>query len=246
MSTLGQLFIFNSIVWVIIAVSFVLIKKKVKNQKTKDIIFIVMSIVTVIIHYSYLVLQLCRGEKPKIEPNLYTPFYACNVMMWCCTTVSFLMIIKKKNTKVYKFFTEFTAFVGVVCAFFGALVNANFFGNPNMKDYYVLRSLISHSTMLFCCIYLFAMGYIKIDMKHNMLSIVMGEVLMFICGLYSNLILPAGANSMLIERGFDNAFYWINFGGIIISTVGGSLVFFAIYDLIKKPKEERWYHNLWF
>ena len=83
-------------------------------------------------------------------------------------------------------------------------INENFLNNPNFLDYDIFKGLLSHSVMVFGCMYLFIMGYIKVNALNNTISAVFG-LLMFLCigmlvnGLYSIFGLDP-VNSMYLQE----------------------------------------------
>lgn len=183
------LFAFCIISFILINIGLRCSKKYIKKESTKNLIFIIVSVITVLIHYSGLLYHALTDGVIDIEDNLYLPVYPCNVIMWECTTISFLMTIKKTNTKIFNVFSEFVFYVGSVCAIIGLTANINFLNNPSLKDYDITRGLLSHVTLIFTCLYLNVMGYVKKDALNNLISLTIGFFIFLFCGLYSNVVI---------------------------------------------------------
>src|SRR5690606_33311645 len=83
--------------------------------------------------------------------NILFPIYFCNLTMYCLMICSFL----NPTTKGFKIFATFTAWGGI----FGSLISLfypdYYLNTPTLKDWGVLKSMLSHSTMLVGCLYLF-------------------------------------------------------------------------------------------
>ena len=79
-----------------------LINKKCKSEKSKYITLLILSMLTVICHYSSLVYHLFTPLTPmgflKSNPNLILPIYPCNVVMWLALVLG---ILKNKKTKFF-------------------------------------------------------------------------------------------------------------------------------------------------
>ena len=179
-----------------------------------------------------------------LEDNMVLPVYPCNVTMWLCTTLSFLMIIGKKHSKVFIHLAEFTFLGGSICGFVGMAFNINFLNVPSVNDFYVMKGLISHVPMEFCCVYLFVMGYVKIYTPRNMVSCIIGLVLFLLCAVYCKAVYkvtgfedvnPMFLNAPYAKYPFLN--FFTAFPIILILEFG----LLTLFERLKYPKEERWY-----
>ena len=90
------------------------------------------------------------------------PMYPCNIIMWMLLIAAFT---ENKKGRFFKLVAEFCFTIGTVCGAIGILLNMNFAANPTLLDYGVLKGLLSHSTMLFGCIYLFVGRYVRLNIS---------------------------------------------------------------------------------
>lgn len=236
------LFIFCLIAFSCIFVSLGLCKKYLKKEKSKDMVFIIVSILTVLIHYSGLVYHAFTDGEIDLENNLYLPVYPCNVIMWECTTISFLMLIKKKNSNLFNVFVDFVFLIGTVCGIVGLCANANFLNHPSLKDYDILRGLLSHVTLIFTCLYLNKMDYFKRNSINNFISITIGLCIFFFCGVYSNyvsaLLGDNDINSMYVKEPPLEQYPFINIYTVIPTFLLAYLIIIIIKEKKIKEKEE--------
>lgn len=216
----------------------------IKKDNHKDIILKTFAILTVVIHYSSLYVDFFTTGKAVLEEPMLLPIYPCNVAMWLLLICAFW---KNKKSKVFNYIAEFTFYLGVVGGIVGILFNEIYASTPNLAVYHTLKGFLSHSTMIFGCIYLLVGRYIKIRVK-NTLSVFIGLLFLLvdggvIIGLYrlANLTPP---NCMyLLSNPFPNL-SWFN--TYMIGVIGILLVFIitTIYEQCALPKEERWYVKL--
>ena len=225
----------------LIVLSIIAIRRYVHNEKIKNSIFIVMAIITVLLHYSGMFVHFYNGDF-FIEDNLFLPVYPCNVMMWVNFVLIFL--IGKKN-KAFKVLAEFAFWCGTTCGLIGLCFNKNFLNDPYFSHYDSLKGLLSHATMIFCTVYLGFCGYIKIRTLDNLKSLLIGAVILIICSLGSDFILEQigrePVNGMLLKPMEETPianFYLISFAGLIIY-----LTISTIYEAIVY-KEDVWYKTI--
>lgn len=210
----------------------------VKEKNTKNLILKIFAILTVILHYSDLFYGFfANGGEETISSTHILPMYPCNVVMWLLLAAS---LIKNKDSVIFRVIAEFCFYGGIVCGIVGILLNANFDSTPTLADYYVLKGLLSHSTMLFGCIYMLVGGFIKIRV-FNALSIAIGLASFVVCGLLVN-----GLYSIFNMESPDGMFLRSNpyfpVSPIILGVVA-VIVLFGVLALteLRLPKEERWY-----
>jgi len=218
----------------------------VKDQKYKNLILKISAILTVIIHYSTLYVDYFTTGSAEISSAMLLPIYPCNIAMWLLLIVAF---IKNKESKVFKILAEITFYLGIVGGIAGVALNEIYASNPNLADWDVMNGLLSHVTMLFGCIYLLVGGYIRIRVD-NMISIVLGLLLLFvdgwlIIGLYRAFSLDPPNSMYLLEPPLE-ALPWFNTYLIGLLAIVLFFTFTSIYELIRLPKEERWYNKLSF
>ena len=113
--------------------------KYVKEQKTKDLLIKISAVVTVIIHYSNLLVEYFQGGGDAyVENNHILPVYPCNILMWMLLILAFL---ENKKSPVYRFLAEFCFIVGTVCGIIGIVLNFNFDNTPTLADYSILSAI---------------------------------------------------------------------------------------------------------
>ena len=223
------------------AVLLFLASKKTKARDKRDLFLKLSAVLTVVIHESDLWVEyLCSGGNAYVGSTHIFPMYPCNIIMWMLLFVAFL---ENKEGRLFRLGAEFCFIVGAFAGAIGILLNENFAANPTLADYSVLKGLLSHSTMLFGCLYLYFGGYVRPGISST-LSLLFGFGIFVACGL--------GVNALFAAFGIESPDgIWI--GGVpyigVSSVVLGSLFValyfgaFALSDL-RRPREERWYCRL--
>lgn len=235
--------LFTTISFAIIAVLLILSNIFVKEKKNKKFILKLSAILTVIIHFSSLYVDFFSGREPDVEASMLLPLYPCNIAMWTLVIVAFM----KTEGKLFKYFCVVTFYLGIIGGVFGILVNEIYMNDPDLTDWFVLKGLLSHATMLFGCIYIAVAGFLKPRVS-NMGYVVLG-LLMLVAdgGLMILLHVICGQeprNSMyLLERPFE-ALPWINVVTIGIAAIVVIFTVLAIVEQIALKKEDRWYTKL--
>lgn len=225
----------------LIALGILIVKRYVHKEKTRNSIFIIMAVLTVLLHYSSMFVHFYNGDF-FIEDNMFLPVYPCNVMMWNNFILIFLIGKKKKAFVVL---SEFSFWCGSICGFIGLAFNKNFLNNPVFTDWDILKGLLSHITMLYCSIYLGALGYIKIKTINNLKSLGLGALILLVCSVVSDYILGLigrePVNGMLVKP-LESApivnFFTISILGAIIF-----LIITTIYETYVY-KNDAWYKKL--
>lgn len=219
----------------------VVFELKVKNQEQKNSILVFSAVITVIIHYSNIWVEYfaTKGQN-TVESNHILPVYPCNVVMWMLLACA---LIKDKKSVIFRLLSDFCFYGGIVCGVVGLVFNANFDANPTLLNYNVLKGMLSHSTMLFGCLYLMVGGYIKIGV-FNSLSVTFGLGTFVVCGLTVNKLFEAFGMTP-IDGMFllNNPYFPVS---PMILGVGAIILMFIILVLFEQrlPKEERWYTKL--
>ena len=239
----------NHILYTIISFSIttillILAKKYVKEQKHKDLILILSAVVTVAIHYSGLFYDFLSNGSAMVEDNLLLPIYPCNIAMWLLLATS---LIKNKNNRGFKFWAEFTFYLGVIGGVFGIIFNPNYRNNPDLTDFHIFKGLFSHSTMAFGCLYLLVGNYIRIRVD-NVLTTIGAVIIMIangylVIGLFKICKLTPPNCMFLLENPVPN-WPWFNIYGLGALAIFAIFLFTSIYELIALPKEQRWYSLL--
>ena len=210
-----------------------------KRHKSQVLKF--SALLTVIIHISDLWFDFFKnGGEASVGSIHILPMYPCNIVMWMLLIAAF---IENKESKLFRLLGEFCFVVGTLCGVIGILLNENFDSNPTLTDYYILKGLLSHSTMIFGCLYLYVGGYVKPRISSTF-SLFFGFGIFVICGLFVNLLY--GAFGMESPDGI-----WLNgvpYLGVSSVILGFFVVviYFAIFALseLRLPKDERWYSRI--
>ena len=169
--------------------------------------------------------------------------YPCNLGMWLFLVCALL----KKDGKAFKRFAPFTAYLG----FLGAIITAIY------PDFYVqttshnmtwdlLKSFLSHNTMLVGSLWLFVGGYVKIRVSNiiSFMAGILGTVIIALLqnGLFAITNCPPQNAMYLLKPAIDGAPL---LSGYFMAGVGLLVVFAftVIYEFFAYKKEERWYHT---
>jgi hypothetical protein len=247
---MGKLIIFNLILIALIAFGLLLVKKYVKSERTKNIILISAAIFTIVFHYSSFIFKLLSGDN-AIEylgetPNLILPIYPCNVVMWSALIFAFF---KDKKTKVASLFADYLFWFGIISTLVGMFANVDFINNPTLLDYENFKSITAHATLLFNILLLPLFGYIKIDVKRNIISISISILAMAVIGGYCNLVFHAlvseaaayDVNSMFLLHSPFDGLDFLTYPVIALIAIPTYFAVFVVCDLCAHKRGERFY-----
>ena len=247
---MGKLIIFNLILIALIAFGLWLVKKYVKREWTKNIILISAAIFTIVFHYSSFIFKLLSGDN-AIEylgetPNLILPIYPCNVVMWSALIFAFF---KDKKNKVASLFADYLFWFGVISTLVGMFANVDFINNPTLLDYENFKSITAHATLLFNILLLPLFGYIKIDVKRNIISISISILAMAVIGGYCNLVFHAlvseaaayDVNSMFLLHSPFDGLDFLTYPVIALIAIPTYFAVFVVCDLCAHKRGERFY-----
>jgi hypothetical protein len=226
---------------VLTVVLLVLARVFVKSEHSKNLILKFSAIITVAIHYSNLwVDYFTTGGNAVIENNQILPVYPCNVVMWMLLIAA---LTKNKQRLRFQILGEFCFLIGTVCGIIGIVLNANFGNTPTLADYDILKGMLSHSTMLFGCLYLMVGDYVKVRV-FNVVSVTVGLGTFVLCGmgvnrLYQHFGMEPPDGMFLISNPYFQT-------SPIVIGVWAILIMFVILALweLRLPQKERWYSKL--
>lgn len=178
-----------------------LCQKHIKKESARDFILKFTCVLTVLLHYSDITVAFLRGEQAVANSSHLFPIYPCHIMMWLSLIAAFLA---SKKGKLFPVIADFVFYFGTFCAIFGIVFNSNYLQTPELSDYSILKGLVSHSTLLFACLYLYAMGYIHAEPKQNARHVLYGFVFLLVDGMFFNFLfeklgLPS-VNSMYLQE----------------------------------------------
>jgi hypothetical protein len=212
-----------------------------KGDRSRNFILKFSALITVVIHYSSLwVDYFASGGSAQVENNMILPVYPCNVVMWMLLIAAFM---DNKRSLPFQILSEFCFYGGIVCGVIGIVLNANFDNTPTLADYDILKGMLSHSTMLFGCIYMKVGKFMKVRM-FNVVSVVTGLAIFVLCGvavnrLYEHFGLEAPDGMFLKSNPYTDV------SPITLGIIAVAIMFccLALWEL-RLPREERWYSKL--
>ena len=198
---MGKLLIFNAILIAMILLGLWLIKKYVKDKGVQNGILLFAALFTILFHYSALIFRILTGggamEYLGQTPNLILPIYPCNVVMWAALIFA---LLRNKTSRVGVFLADYLFWFGIISTLVGMFANVDFIKNPTLSDYENVKSIAAHATLLFNVLLLPLFGYVKIDVRRNMKSMILSILMMGAIGGYCNLIFGALVSK---ERAYD-------------------------------------------
>ena len=248
-----ELVIFNFILIAIIALGLWFVKKHIKTQRGQDILLLCAAVFTILCHYSSLIyhhfLDGTAMEYLRHNPNLILPIYPCNVVMWSALIFA---LCKNKLSKLGAFLADYIFWFGIISTLVGMFANVDFIRNPTLADFDITKGIVSHATLLFNVLLLPLFGHIKIDMKRNMINIIISILEMMVIGLYCNLVFRVLVSE---EMAYEvNSMFLIHspFAGVefltypVIALIAIPLYFglFAICEQFAYKKGERFYNRI--
>ena len=176
-------------------------QKHIRKESTRDFIFKAVCVLTVFLHYSDITVAFLRGEQAVANSSHLFPIYPCHIMMWLSLIAAFLA---NKKGKLFPVIADFIFYFGTFCATFGIVFNANYLSTPDLSDYSILKGLVSHSTLLFTCLYLYAMGYIHAEPKQNARHVLYGFAFLLADGVFFNFLFEklglSSVNAMYLQE----------------------------------------------
>ena len=214
---------------------------RAKDDESKNRILKFSAIITVVIHYSNLwVDYFTTGGTATLENNQLLPVYPCNVVMWMLLITS---LMRNKKRLLFQILSEFCFYGGTICGVLGIVLNTNFDNNPTLADYDILKGLLSHSTMLFGCLYMFVGGFVKIRV-FNAVSVAAGLLTFVICGM--------GVNALYEYFGMEapdgmwlRSNPYLPIPSLVLGLLFVVILFFVLHlwDM-RQPEAERWYKKM--
>lgn len=249
---MDKLFIFNFILIALTTLGLWLIKKYVRREQTQNVILIIAAFFTVLLHYSSFLFKLLSGgamEYLSDTPNLILPIYPCNVVMWSALIFAFL---RNKKSKLGSFFADYLFWFGVISTLVGMFANVDFIKNPTLADYENFKSIAAHATLLFNILLLPLFGYVKINVKRNLLNIIISIFMMAVIGGYCNLVFYALAsaaaaydvNSMFLIHSPFEGLAFLTYPVIALIAIPIYFAVFVICDLCAHKKGNRFYNKM--
>lgn len=196
---------------------------------------------TFVIHISIMWVDFLKNGKAEAYDNILFPIYFCNLTMYLLLICAF---IKNKKSYGWQIFATFLAYAGV----FGSLITLFITPLELPTNYERVKSLVSHVTMMWGCLYLFVGKYIKIHV-FNLVPYCIGLLFCGVVGVIVNSIfLWAGLgerNAMYLQHPPAEApmFTCWSIAGLMILLI---FIFTAIFEMFSYKKEQRFYKSTQF
>ncbi|MFA5235974.1 MAG: hypothetical protein WC399_03955 [Bacilli bacterium] len=153
-----------------------------KKQRHKDLYLKFWSWTTVFLHLSPLWVEFLKGNDAVAADNMIFPIYFCNMSMY------FLLIVSlwaDKKSKTFKNLATVAAYSGMFGALISLFYPQYYLDGTTIFEWGVFKSMLSHSTMLIGCLYLFVGGYFKIERK-NVIVYAIGLLFFGLIGVIVN------------------------------------------------------------
>ena len=203
------------------------------------------AVLTLVIQYSPLWIDFLTLGSATVDADMLFPIHPCNICMWLLMLSSIFIENKSRGATILR---DFTFWGGVVCGTIGTVFNFNFIANPDLGNYFILKGLLTHTTMVAGCILLFTSGIVKIRVSRGVLSVFCGLCLFAIDGFLINLIyssfnLPPCNSMYLLEAPF-NEIPWLTTPVIGLFAMITVFIISAVFEQFALPKEKRWYKRL--
>jgi uncharacterized membrane protein SirB2 len=161
---MGQLFDVPHLLYIFISLSLtvlllVLAYKYFKTQTSKDRFLKFCGLITFFLHISVLWVDFLGDGSASVPDNILFPKYFCNFMMYMLLITAFL---DNKKSKTFQAVAIITAYGG----FYGAMISLfypdYYLGSPSMLEWGVLKSMLSHSTMLLGSVWILVGNFVSI------------------------------------------------------------------------------------
>lgn len=142
-----------------------LASKYLKKESHKEAFLKFWGLITFLLHISPLWLDFLRNGQASVADNMLFPIFFCNLSMFLLMITSF---ISNKKTIGFRYFATVTAYAGS----FGALISLfypQYYLEGSRMTWGIMKSMLSHSTMLVGCAYLMIGKYFKIERKNTII-----------------------------------------------------------------------------
>lgn len=135
------------------------------------------ALLTFFLHISILWVDYLSNGSATVADNILFPKYFCNLSMYMLVITAFW---ENRTSKTYRFFAIMTAYGG----FFGAMISLiypEYYFGHSIAEWQVLKSMLSHSTMLVGSIWIIIGGFIPVK-RSNTLVYGAGLVVYWVIG----------------------------------------------------------------
>jgi len=238
---MGQLFDQTHIAYIIISLSvtiiiLILAKRKLKKFNHKMIFFNITALLTFFLHISVLWVNFLTNGSTSVPDNILFPIYFCNFTMYLMV---FVTLYPNKESNLFKMIALVVGYGGFFGAMISLLYPAYYLGAESMFEWGVLKSMLSHSTMLLGSTYLIIGGFFKIK-PYNAIVYFVGLLFYGLVGIivnqtfkFFNLYNP---NAMYLDHPPLSDVPILNFFVISMLMVLFIFLFGLIHNLVSKVK----------
>lgn len=215
-----------------------------RTEAAKARILKITGLVTMVLHISSLWVEYLIKGSAEIYSYYLFPIFFCNLQMFCLLVCG---LIKNKESVFFRWLAVFTAYGGTIGALISLFYPDFYLVQPDFWDWGILKSFLSHSTMMVGSLYLFESGYVKIRVS-NLIPYTAGLLVAGLCGfavngLYALCGLDA-PNAMYLQHSAIDEVPFFNAYGIALLMVILIFAFAAVWEFFACPKGERWYDRL--
>lgn len=174
--------------------------KNIHQQKSRLKFLKFFAIITFVLHISIMWTTYLENDSNAGDAydNILFPIFFCNLTMYTLLITAFLDI----NSQGFRILATFTAWGGIFGSLISLFYPEYYLHNPNILAWPVLKSLLSHSTMLIGSAYLLVGKFVKIEYK-NLLDYLYGLLGCLVLGLFINTFLGffgKDVNAMYLKR----------------------------------------------
>lgn len=220
-----------------------LASKYLKKQSHKDAFLQFLGLITFFLHISPLWIDFLKGQQAVVADNMLFPIFFCNLTMFLLMIASF---ITNKKTKGFHHFAIVTSYAGIYGALISLFYPQYYLGAASMS-WGIIKSMLSHSTMLVGCAYLITGGYVKVERKNTIVYSI-GLLFFGLIGILVNATFKAAGlydpitkypNAMFLLRPPIDDVKFLNFFVIAIMMVIGVYGIGYLGECLTKGKTQK-------
>lgn len=243
----GQMFDGFHLLYIIIsllltAIMLIYARKYLKKQHHKDMFLVINGLLCFFSHISSLWVEyLTNDGVAHVNDYILFPIYFCNLLM---ITLLILSLLPNKQSKLYQILSIFTFYGGLFGPTISLIYPTYYLASGGNIDYYVMKSLVSHSFLLVGTMWLYLGGYFKPRLS-NVIWYFAGIFLAGILGFITNVIYEVFLNRQINAMWMQApAIDGTPFDGWLMGTI--SLIVVAIISVIfelQLPVKDRFFET---
>lgn len=217
---------------------------KFVKEKYRKICYLFSALACLFVHYSDYLFDVINGTAGEIPGNLFLPEWPCNVIMWIVFALSILLFFKETMVTNYLLYISF--WVGGLCSIIGIAANFNFMSNPDFGDWDIMKGLLSHVFLCYCCFYSMVEGKVKYKFFKVTLAMLIGLLLFIFCANLSVFVLERlgrDSSGTMLSPPFESM-PWLNLYVICILSFVIWVGVATLFEIVKFEKGERWFDRV--